>query len=72
MAPVVEQVAKELAGKVKVVAANVDETGEAAANTGIMSIPAIVFFKDGKEVHRIVGGVKKDALVAEITKRLGA
>ena len=50
----VEQTAAELAGKVKIVGANVDEGPEAAATIGITSIPALVFFKDGKEVHRIV------------------
>jgi thioredoxin 1 len=68
---VVEQVAKELGSKVKIVGANVDETGDAASGLGIMSIPAILFFKGGKEVHRIVGPVKKDRLVDDIKKSLG-
>ena len=66
----VEQVAGELAGQVKIVGADVDETGEAAGNVGISSIPALVFFKGGKEVHRIVGYVKKDKLIDEIRKHL--
>jgi thioredoxin 1 len=53
------------------VTANVDETGEAASSIGIMSIPASVFFKGGKEIHRIVGGVKKEKLVEEIKTKLG-
>jgi thioredoxin 1 len=68
---VVEQVAKELAGKVKIVGADVGETADTASSLGIMSIPALVFFKGGKEVHRIVGGIKKEQLVAEIKKNLG-
>jgi thioredoxin 1 len=72
LAPVVEQVAAELEGKVKIVAANVDEAGESAGAVGIMSIPALVFFKEGKEVHRIVGTVKKERLIDEIRKHLGA
>jgi thioredoxin 1 len=67
---VVEQVAAELKGQVKIVGADVDESGDAASNTGITSIPALVFFKGGKEVHRIVGYVKKDKLVDEIRKHL--
>ena len=66
----VEQVAKEMGGQVKIVGADVDVTGEAASNVGITSIPALVFFKGGKEVHRIVGFVKKDKLVDEIKKHL--
>jgi thioredoxin-like negative regulator of GroEL len=68
---VVEQVAQELAGKVKIVGVNVDEGGEAAASTGIMSIPALVFFKGGKEVHRVVGALKKPALLELIKTHLG-
>ena len=71
VAPVVEQVAAELGGKVKIVAVNVDEGGDAASSTGITSIPALVFFKGGKEVHRIVGYVKKPALLAQIQQHLG-
>ena len=71
VAPVVEQVAAELGGKVKIVAANVDEGQEAASSVGITSIPALVFFKGGKEVHRIVGYVKKPELLAQIQKHLG-
>jgi len=67
---VVEQVASELGAQVKIVGADVDETGEAAGNVGISSIPALVFFKGGKEVHRIVGYVKKEKLVDEIKKHL--
>ena len=66
----VEQVAAEMGNQVKIVGADVDETGEAASNIGISSIPALVFFKGGKEVHRIVGFVKKDKLVDEIKKHL--
>ena len=66
----VEQVAAELGSQVKIVGADVDQTGEAASNVGISSIPALVFFKGGKEVHRIVGFVKKEKLVDEIRQRL--
>ena len=72
VAPVVEQVAAELAGRAKIVAANVDLTGAAAAGLGITSIPALVFFKGGKEVHRIVGYVPKAKLIEEIRRILGA
>ena len=66
----VEQVAAEMGKQVKIVGADVDETGEAASNVGITSIPALVFFKGGQEVHRIVGFVKKDKLIEEIRKHL--
>jgi thioredoxin 1 len=67
---VVEQVAVELGTQLKIVGANVDVTPEAAGNAGIMSIPALIFFKGGKEVHRIVGAPKKERLMDEIRKHL--
>jgi thioredoxin 1 len=70
LAPVVEQVAAEIGDKVKIVGANVDEAPESAGNAGIMSIPALVFYKGGQEVHRIVGVPRKDVLLGEIRKRL--
>lgn len=66
----VEQVAAEMGNQVKIVGADVDVSGDAASNAGIASIPALVFFKGGKEVHRIVGYVKKDKLIEEIRKHL--
>ena len=68
MAPVVEQVAQEYMGKVNVVGMNTDNAGDTAANLGIMSIPALLFFKDGKEVSRLVGAVPKAKIVAELAK----
>lgn len=65
----VEQLAKEYQGKVKVVGMNVDVSPDTASSLGIMSIPAIVFFKGGKEVGRVVGG-NKAKIEAEI-KKLG-
>lgn len=66
-----EELAREYSGKVKIVAANVDESQEAAASLGIMSIPAIVFFKEGKEVSRIVGAQPKQRFKDEIRKHFG-
>lgn len=71
LAPVVEQVAKDYAGRLKVVGANIEGAGETAGNLGIMGLPSLVFFKGGQEVHRISGPVKKEKLVDEIQKRLG-
>jgi thioredoxin 1 len=65
---VVEQLAQEYKGKVKIVSMNVDVSPDTASSLGIMSIPAIVFFKGGKEVGRLVGG-NKQKIEAEL-KRL--
>ena len=72
LSPVVEEVAKEFDGKVKIVSANVSEAGDVASGLGIMSIPQLIFYKDGKEVHRLVGAVPKDKIVQAIKDNLGA
>ncbi|NPV70632.1 MAG: thioredoxin [Firmicutes bacterium] len=66
VAPVVEAVASEYAGKLRVGKLNVDENGTTASKFGIMSIPTLMFFKDGKQVHRIVGFVQKNELKEKI------
>ncbi len=66
-----EELAKEYGGKVKIVAANLDDSQETAAGLGIMSIPAILFFKGGKEVSRIVGAQPKQRFKEEIRKQFG-
>lgn len=53
--PVVEQAAEEMAGNVKVGKLNVDEEGSIAQQYGVMSIPTLIVFKNGKEVGRAVG-----------------
>ena len=67
----VEQVAKEYAGKVKIVGLNAHDNYETASSFGVMGIPTLIFFKDGKEVGRAVGAMKKDKLTEEIKKLLG-
>ena len=63
-----EQIADEYKGKVTVVGMNTDNTGDTAAGLGIMSIPAILFFKDGQEVSRLIGAVPKAKVAAEVAK----
>ena len=55
MAPVVEELAKELEGKAKVGKINVDENSDIAVEYNVMSIPTLILFKDGKEEKRLVG-----------------
>jgi thioredoxin 1 len=66
-----EQVAHEYEGRLKVVGADVEVAGDTAAGLGIMGIPTVVFYKDGQEVHRIVGAVPKPKIVEAIKKTLG-
>ena len=62
LAPVVEEIAHEYEGKVKVCKINVDEQGELAQKFGIMSIPTVLVFKDGKVTKQSVGLVPKEKL----------
>lgn len=63
MAPVLEEIKKELAGKVEVVEINVDENPEESSKYGVMSIPTYVILKDGKEVGRKIGVTPKSELL---------
>lgn len=60
--PYVEQIATDYADKAVVGRCNVDDNQELASRFGIMSIPAILYFKDGKLANTIVGGVPKAQL----------
>jgi thioredoxin 1 len=58
--PIIEELAKEYEGKVKIGKINVDENQQVAAKYGIMSIPTIIIFKNGQEIKREVGFVSKE------------
>ncbi|MGH7208990.1 MAG: thioredoxin [Nitrospiraceae bacterium] len=59
VAPVVEDLANEYAGKLRVVKLNTDENPEVAGRYQVMSIPTILFFKDGKPVEKLIGARPK-------------
>lgn len=71
IAPVLEDVAKELDGKLKVAKVNVDEAQDLAAQYHIMSIPTLLIFKQGEAVDQFVGAVGKAQLLAKIKPHLG-
>ena len=64
--PLVEEIAKDYEGKVKVAKLNVDENRDTATKYGIMSIPTILLFKDGAVAKQVVGAMPKTALVSEL------
>ena len=66
VAPVVEEIAKEYQGKLKVCKLNVDEARNTASDCGIMSIPTLAIFKNGEPVDKILGAVPKSELEAAI------
>jgi len=70
MSPVIDQLAAEYEGKIKVGKVNVDENGDLAVKYGIMSIPIMVFFKNGQPVDRIVGAIPKPQMKARFEKNV--
>lgn len=71
IAPVLEELAAEQQGKVKVAKINIDENPNLAAEYRITSIPTMKLFKDGTEVHEIIGGVPKQMLEQHIAPFVG-
>ncbi|HEY3320346.1 MAG TPA: thioredoxin [Planctomycetota bacterium] len=59
IAPSLEELAVELAGKVKIAKVDVDESPDVASRLGISSIPCLILFKNGEEVDRLVGAQSK-------------
>ena len=70
IAPMVEELAVEFQGKLKVVKIDVDESTDVAARYRIQSIPTLMVFKGGEEVERVIGAVPKPMLQQRITKHL--
>jgi len=68
--PIIEDLGKEYAGKVNVGKLNVDHNPEVSINYGITSIPAILFFKGGKVVDKLVGAQPKGNFVKKIEQHL--
>jgi thioredoxin 1 len=68
--PVVEEIAEQYEGKVKVVKLNTDENPQIASQYGIRSIPTLMIFKDGQRVDMVVGAVPKTTLSNTLEKYL--
>lgn len=68
MGPIIEELAKDLEGKVKVGKLNVDENPVTAQNFTVMSIPTIIVFKDGEIAKKFVGVQSKESLKEELEK----
>ena len=68
--PIIDQLAVELQGKLKVGKVNVDEASDLAGEYNVMSIPTLLVFKNGKIVDQIVGAMPKDRLLAKVSPHL--
>lgn len=70
--PIVEDLAKEYEGKLRVGKLNVDDHQRVAQEFRVMSIPTVILFKDGQAVEMMIGAQPKSAYVARLNKHMGA
>ncbi|HCY49984.1 MAG TPA: thioredoxin [Clostridiales bacterium] len=70
LAPVLEEIAEKYQDKVKVVKVNVDEEESIAQRFGVMSIPTVIFFRDGKAVASFVGLKSPSEIESIVEKHL--
>ena len=72
VAPVVEEIAQERAGDLKVVKLNIDENQQTAINYDVMSIPTLIVFSHGQVAKKVIGAYPKRKLEAELEPALTA
>ncbi|TMK85768.1 MAG: thioredoxin [Actinobacteria bacterium] len=72
VSPIVEAIARDHANSLTAAKLNVDDNPETTRKYGVMSIPTLIFFKDGKEEARVVGARGKEAILREITPHIAA
>ena len=70
ISPIIEELAKEFSGRVKITKLNVDENPATPGQYGVRGIPTLILFKEGKVLDQIVGSVPKARLKAMIEKVL--
>ncbi len=71
LAPIIDRIAEKFAGRLRVAKVNIDENPELTGKFGILSIPTLIFFKNGKEVERVVGAMPEPALAEKLNDLLG-
>lgn len=71
IAPVLEDMATEYSGKIKIVKVNIDDNPRSPSSYDVRGIPNLVFFKGGQVVKRVVGAVPKDVLTGAVAEVLG-
>lgn len=72
IAPMVEEIAKEYDGKLKVGKLDVDSNPQVSMKYGVRSIPTLLVFRDGRVVEQIIGAVPKRQLVDKISSHIGS
>ena len=70
IAPILEEIAEEYGGQLKVAKLDVDQNPQVATQFGVMSIPTMILFKDGEAVERLIGYMPKERLLEKIVAHL--
>lgn len=70
LGPVLEEVAKEVEGKIKITKLNVDDNQSIAMEYGVASIPTVLVFKKGELIDKFVGFMPKDAIMQKLEKHM--
>lgn len=71
LAPIIEPIAKEMCDRILFAGADVDQNQKAATSYSLTGIPTLIFFIDGKEVYRMVGGASRAEILSKIRQYLG-
>lgn len=66
LSPVIADIEEEFSDKIKVAKININYDGELAEQYGVQAVPTLIFFKNGEEISRIIGAVKKDEIIKAI------
>jgi thioredoxin len=70
IAPVLEEIAQEYAGRLRIAKVNVDENPRTPGRFGVQAIPTLILFKHGEPVERLVGALPKNELLSKIQPHL--
>jgi thioredoxin 1 len=72
IAPVLDEIATEQTGRLKITKLDVDANGETAMRFGVQSIPTLILFKDGQQVERLLGAMPKQSIMSKLERHLGS
>jgi thioredoxin 1 len=72
IAPILENLAEEYSGSLKITKLDVDHNPQTAMKFGVQSIPTLILFKDGEPIERIIGYMPKERLLQKIKPHIGS
>jgi thioredoxin 1 len=71
IAPLLDEIATEQTGRLKIAKLDVDANGQTAMRFGVQSIPTLILFKNGQQVERLLGAMPKQAIMSKLERHLG-